>query len=374
MNRFKRKRLAAMVTGHSLQLKGGEVVVICGPPIAYPMIDELIRHCTRQGARFLVCNRGDLFREAHVPDDVVNASLFYNPLAITAGTVIDCTVGIWARDEPATSPEIAPKKVPEFDPAIEQALQRQFLNRAASGNIRWTAIFYPTKAAARLAGMTEMAFERMVLRAGMLSQRNPIAKWQRIGTQQRLMCERLSAASQMRFVCSLGTDLRVQIEGRRWISCAARNNVPDGEVFTAPVEDGIDGVLVSDIATMHDGHRISGLRLAFEGGRVTDASASEGEQTLIDLLSTDAGSSTVAEIAIGTNFELYRPTQISLLDEKMGGTFHLAFGAAYPETGGTNDSSIHRDFVVDLRRGGTIEVDNRPIMEDGAFVSPEWPS
>ena len=110
------------------------------------------------------------------------------------------------------------------------------------------------------------------------------------------------------------------------------------------------------------------MRLRFEGGRVTDASAERNEEVLIEMLDADAGARRLGELGIGCNYGIERFTKEILLDEKIGGTVHLAIGASYPETGGTNQSAVHWDMVCDLRRGGRIEVDGRELQVDGKFV------
>ena len=110
------------------------------------------------------------------------------------------------------------------------------------------------------------------------------------------------------------------------------------------------------------------MRLRFESGKVVEASAERGEEYLIKLLDTDDGSRRLGELGIGTNYGIDRGTRDVLLDEKIGGTVHLAVGASYPESGGTNDSAVHTDMVCDLRRGGRIEVDGEVLQQDGKFV------
>jgi aminopeptidase len=113
---------------------------------------------------------------------------------------------------------------------------------------------------------------------------------------------------------------------------------------------------------------VKGIRLRFDEGKVVDASAGRNERFLLDTLDTDEGARVLGELGIGTNYGIHSFTGEILLDEKIGGTIHLALGASYPETGGTNDSAIHWDMVCDLRDGGRISVDGAPLMEDGKIV------
>jgi aminopeptidase len=116
------------------------------------------------------------------------------------------------------------------------------------------------------------------------------------------------------------------------------------------------------------GREVAGVRLRFEAGKVVDASATRGEEYLVKLLDTDEGARRLGELGIGTNYGIDRGTKDVLLDEKIGGTVHLAVGASYPESGGTNDSAVHTDMVCDLRTGGRIEVDGELLQQDGRFT------
>ncbi len=144
--------------------------------------------------------------------------------------------------------------------------------------------------------------------------------------------------------------------------------MPDGEFFTGPVEDSVEGDVSFHLPAVIGGREVSGVHLKFEGGRVVDAGADRGEEFLIALLDTDEGARTLGELGIGTNYGIDRGTREVLLDEKIGGTIHMAVGQAYPESGGTNESAVHTDLVCDLRLGGKLEVDGVVMQEDGNFI------
>ena len=130
--------------------------------------------------------------------------------------------------------------------------------------------------------------------------------------------------------------------------------MPDGEFFTGPIEDSVEGEVSFHLPAVIGGREVAGVRLRFEAGKVVDASAERGEEFLIKMLDTDDGARRLGELGIGTNYGIDRGTRDVLLDEKIGGTVHLAVGASYPESGGTNESAVHTDMVCDLRRGGKI--------------------
>ena len=170
-----------------------------------------------------------------------------------------------------------------------------------------------------------------------------------------------------------GTDLRLCVQDRLWLNSDGKKNFPDGEVFTGPVETATEGTVFYSFPAVHGGRESDGIELKFEGGRVVDAKARKGEPFLIDMLDQDAGARLLGEIAIGTNYSITEYTKNTLFDEKIGGTFHAAVGASYPETGGLNESGLHWDMVCDLRAGGQIFVDGELISENGRFLHEDWP-
>jgi aminopeptidase len=144
--------------------------------------------------------------------------------------------------------------------------------------------------------------------------------------------------------------------------------MPSGEVFTGPHETSANGRVRFTIPATPAGVDVADVRLRFEDGVVVEATAERGEDYLLQTLDTDEGARRLGELGIGTNFGITSPTGMVLLDEKIGGTVHLAVGSSYPETGGINESAVHWDLVCDLRRGGRLTADGQPLLVDGSFV------
>jgi aminopeptidase len=158
------------------------------------------------------------------------------------------------------------------------------------------------------------------------------------------------------------------VRGRVFINCFGDNNLPDGEIFTGPVEDSAEGWVRYTYPAVYQGRVVEGIELTFEKGRVTKASASKNQDLLLQMLESDAGARYIGEFAIGTNFEINRFTHNILLDEKIGGSFHMALGAGYPESGSLNKSAIHWDMICDLRQDSEILVDGELMYRNGRFV------
>jgi aminopeptidase len=257
--------------------------------------------------------------------------------------------------------------------AARKPLMDIFLSRASEGKLKWVGTQFPTQACAQDAEMSLSEYEDFVFGAGLIYDADPVAQWKKISVEQQRLADYLNGRKQYRVVAANGTDLRMSVEGRRWINCDGHENFPDGEVFTGPVVDSVDGQVNFSFPAVHHGRECDGVRLTFRGGKVVEASAAKGEEFLISMLDTDAGSRFLGECAIGTNYGITRYTRNTLFDEKIGGTVHFALGMGYPETGNTNKSGLHWDMVVDLRRGGYVEVDGVKINVDGKFTKEGFP-
>ena len=169
--------------------------------------------------------------------------------------------------------------------------------------------------------------------------------------------------------CRTDTDLTVGVEGRTWIAAKGDRNFPDGEVFTGPVETATNGDVRFSFPAVLGGREVEDVRLRFENGRVVKSEAASGEEYLRQMLAMDDGATILGEFAIGTNYAVKEFTRQILFDEKIGGTFHMALGAGYPDTGSTNVSGLHWDMVCDLRSGAEIHADGEPIYRDGRFLA-----
>jgi aminopeptidase len=164
------------------------------------------------------------------------------------------------------------------------------------------------------------------------------------------------------------TDLRLAIAGRTWNNSDGKRNFPSGEIFTGPVETSAEGQIRFTYPVISQGREITDVRLRFEAGTVVEASASKHEDVLLAALDTDPGARRLGEFAFGTNFGLDRFTGQILLDEKIGGTIHLAVGRGYPDTGSINQSAVHWDLICDLRQGGQVSVDGEPFLVEGRYL------
>lgn len=165
-----------------------------------------------------------------------------------------------------------------------------------------------------------------------------------------------------------GTDIRFSTKGRLYEVADGHLNMPDGEIFTAPVDDSAEGYVYFEFPGVYMGQLIPGIRLEFHQGEVVKATAEQNESLLKSLIAMDDGARRLGEFGVGVNFGIDRFSYDILFDEKIGGTIHLALGRAYPENNGINKSALHWDIVKDLRQEGAIYLDGELVLEKGRFL------
>ena len=246
--------------------------------------------------------------------------------------------------------------------------ERLAMNQAAMGRIstlrwqktRWCLARVPNALFAQQAETDLETITEMFFNACLLDWESESRRWQ-------AQADRLKHGSRVR-IAGQNTDLTFSVEGRRWLVFDGRINMPDGEIFTAPVTETLNGWIAFEQPGILGGRLMHDLRLRWEQGRLVEAMSSTNRDYLHSVIQTDAGASLIGEFAFGLNPYVDRFCKDILLDEKIGGTIHIALGRAYPECGGTNQSAIHWDIVKDLRSEGVVFLDDAPIFEHGKLT------
>jgi aminopeptidase len=348
---------AALLCDYCLEVSAGQQILVRSTTLSSPLLLALQRAVLEREAWPLI--RPSLpEQEAEFWATARDVHLDAFPSAdLAEAESVDAFLRI---DAPANTRALA-----AVDPArLARAMRAREPVREATLARRWCGTLWPTPAAAQQAGMSTADFTAFVERALFLDRDDPIAAWSELsGTQARLI-SRLSRCSELR-IEGEGTDLTLSVAGREWVNSDGRRNMPSGEVFTGPVETSAEGRIRYEIPTSPRGLEVAGISLEFRAGVVVAAHADRGDDVLQAMLATDDGARRLGEIGIGTNFGVDRAIGSTLVDEKIGGTVHLALGRSYPETGGTNVSAIHWDMICDLRRGGRLTADGEPVVEAG---------
>jgi len=241
-----------------------------------------------------------------------------------------------------------------------------FMERAAINELKWCLTVIPTNASAQEADMSLSEYEDFVYAAGLIDLPDPVAEWEKEGERQRVLIDWLSGKDQVSIKGS-NIDMRLSIKERPFIECSGKYNFPDGEIFTTPVEQSVDGWVRYSYPAIHGGREVEDIELWFEDGKVIREKASKGQEMLTALLNTDDGSRYLGEWGIGTNYGITRFTKNMLFDEKIGGTIHFAVGFGFPESGSQNKSGIHWDMLCDMAES-EITIDGELFYKDGKFM------
>jgi aminopeptidase len=359
------ENLATILVGYSTKVSEGETCVIEGPSAAEPLIAAVYEQVLAAGGNPVV----SMSFEGQAPTYFRGASdaqlEWVSPLSEWAANEADCRIAIGADTNTRQLSGIDPARQTKRQ-AATRPLMEATMRRAAEGTHRWVYTLYPTNGYAADAEMSLADFEDFYFRACLADDGDPLGAWKRASEECHRLADWIQGHEEVH-VTAPGTDIRLGIAGRTFIPCDGEHNMPDGEFFTGPIEDSVEGEVSFHLPAVIGGREVIGVHFKFEGGKIVDAGAERGEQYLIELLDTDEGSRRLGELGIGTNYGIDRGTRDVLLDEKIGGTVHMAVGASYPESGGTNESAVHTDLVCDLRQGGRIEVDGELLQENGTF-------
>jgi aminopeptidase len=359
-------KLADLLVNYSVEVKPGEKVVIQGTTACEPMLRALYTKVLQAGSNpfMLVSLPGTdemLYRYGnddqlrHVPE----------PFTLVYKTY-DCRIAIGSALNTREMSGIDPAKMVLRSQARTE-LMKVMMKRTASGEFRWVGALFPTNAYAQDAEMSLSDYEDFVYNACMPDLNDPVGYWKKMDAWQAKIVKWLEGRKSVH-VKGKETDLRLSIEGRKFMNCNGKLNMPDGEVYTGPVENSAEGYVYFSYPAIENGREVTGVRLWFEKGKCVKATADKNQDFLNQTLDTDAGSRYLGEFAIGTNEGIQKFTREILFDEKIGGSFHMALGAGYPETGSKNESAIHWDMVCDLRDGGEIWVDDILLYKNGKFV------
>jgi aminopeptidase len=360
------EKLADVLVNYSVAIQPGDKVLIEGGALAEPLLKEVYVKVLQAGGHPLMLAKlpgtdellyryGSDEHLQHVPE----------PLELIIKTY-DARIAVMSTQNTRALTNIDPSRM-----AVRRRAQAELfkvmLQRTASGDLRWVGTLFPTNAYAQDAEMSLSEYEEFVYGACLPDTDDPVGHWQRFSAWQQKIVDWFEGKERVRVVAA-DTDLRLSIAGRPFLNCDGHQNMPDGEVYTSPVEDSVEGHVRFSYPTIYGGQEVAGVRLWFEQGRVVKASADKNEGFLLQTLDTDEGARYLGEFAIGTNAGITRYTGETLFDEKIDGSFHIAVGAGLPEAGGKNESGIHWDMVSDMRDGGEIWVDDELVYKDGQFV------
>ena len=359
--------LAELVLDHSLRLQPGDVLRIEGDAAAAaPLVVPLHREAIKRGAHAYTALDLSGLKEVLVEQGSDEQLDFVSPIELRELDAIDASVTIWSETNTRSFSRADPERRQKQLAARRQiALRGQ--ERISRGELYWCGTLCLTEAHAQDADLSLADYEDFAFRACHVLDDDPVGHWRRIGEELQARANELGAVQELRIVGE-DTDLTVVVADRTWRPAHGLRNLPDGEVYTSPVETGISGTIRFRFPAVFGGREIDDIQLRFEEGRVVAAQAGGGEAYLKSLLELDDGASGVGEIAFGLNYEIDRFTRNILFDEKIGGTMHLALGMGFADLGGLNRSALHLDLICDLRREGEVYADGELVWQNGRFL------
>jgi len=361
-------KLAAVILDYTTRVVEGDVVVIRGESLGEPLLAALFRQSLQRGAHphldvWLPDQDEIFFRHAS------GAQLEYvSPVLRQFYEEFDVMIRVDAEANTKARSNIDAAKQSRWRFAYRNVMQR-FLERSAARELRWCRTLFPTHAYAQDTEMALSEFEDFVFRACFVDgDGDAVVRWQELSCRQQHLVDWLQGKKEVRLQGE-GTDLKLSVEGRTFINCDGGDfNMPDGEIFTGPVESSVTGHVTFSYPACYSGREVENVQLWFEEGKVVKAAATKNLAFLQTMLDTDEGARRLGEFAFGLNPAIQLFTKNILFDEKIGGTVHMALGSAYPETGGVNQSAIHWDMICDLRQGGEVYVDGDLFAKDGEIV------
>jgi len=362
------EKLAKILVGHSANIQPGDRVLIEATTAAEPLVRELYAQILDHGGhphmQLALPDQEELFY-SHASDEQLDFVSTFRKLAYDR---FESRIRIHSETNPQALTAVAPSRQARRQKALAPILRAQ-MRRGAAKTFKWVTTLYPTEAYAREAGMDYEAYKDFVFRACFADEEteDPVASWKVFETRQQDIINRIEGGDKVE-LHGPNVELALSIRGRKFKNSFGRRNMPDGEIFTGPVENSVNGWVRFTYPAITGGRVVEDVELTFERGKVVGAKARKNQDFLLEMLESDRGARYVGEFAIGTNFQIDRFIGQILFDEKIGGTFHLALGAGYPETGSLNKSAIHWDMICDLRQDSVIMADGELVYKNGGFV------
>jgi len=357
-------KIAKILVEHCIGVKKGQTIQLTADILARPLVLEIYKLIIQKGAypilRLGFDGLSPIYYKYASDEQLKN----FPKIAYYEIKNVDSTIHIVAPEDRYELASVDSKRIAMRSRAIVKIDE-------VRRNKTWVLFYYPTASYAKDAGMSLKEWENFVFNSCMLD-------WKKEKPRMEKIKKVLDAGDKVRIIAK-DTDLSFSIKNRNavvgWADGHSGENVgcnlPDGEVFTAPKENTVNGKISFTYPTVIKGKKISGIKAEFKNGKLVKIKADKNLNVLKELLKTDKGASKLGELGIGCNKNITRFVYNTLFDEKIYGTIHIAFGLAYEDCKGTNKSASHKDLVLDLRPshggGGEVWVDKTLLIKDGKF-------
>jgi aminopeptidase len=359
------QKLAQVLVRYSLNLQPGEEFALRTSPLAEELNLAVYKEALLAGAFVSVVNVqpgvDEIFLKYASNDQLDHVSPINRLIIENYRALLD----IEAEHNTRELTGVDPNRIKRTRRARKE-LSQTYMTRMGSRDLKWCATVYPTQALAQEADMSLSEYQDFVYGAGKLDLPDPVKGWQEEAARQERLIQWLKGRDQVT-IQGKDVDLKLSIKGRLFEGASGQLNFPDGEVYTSPVEESVNGWVRFAYPAIYLGREVIDVELWFEDGKIVKEKASKGQEMLTELLNTDEGSRYLGELGIGTNYAIERFTKNMLFDEKIGGTIHLAVGAGFQEVNGKNQSGIHWDMLCDMAQS-ELRVDGELFYKDGKFA------
>ncbi len=345
-------QIAEILVNYSTKVKEGEHVQINGDIVSEPLMKELYRLVLQKRA-YPIMRVGFPWQSYLYYNNTNDRQLEHFPvIALEEMKRIDVVLFVGGSENTRQLVNVDPKRLAMRHKVLEPLTQERLKKR-------WVIFDYPSSSLAQEADMSTEEFEDFVYGACLFD-------WEK---KSRDLDKALEIMNNGKDIMIVGeqTDLIFSVEGRKFVKGDGTCNMPDGEIFTAPVEKSVQGHIMFSYPAIVGGREVSGVYLEFKDGEIVKARAEKGENFLLEMIHTDEGSKYFGEFGIGLNPGITRSIKNILFDEKQDKTIHFAIGNAYSECGGTNKSAVHWDIIKDMKNG-MMYLDGRLVYERGKFI------
>jgi len=358
-------RLAQVLVKYSLDLQPGEDVLLQSSSLADELNLAVYKEAVLAGAHVFVLNNlpgaSEVFFK-HASDAQLD---YVSPVMRMIIERFAARLAIMAPHNTRELSGVNPARLSRNQKAGSDLI-RTFMERSARGEFKWCGTLYPTQSSAQEADMSLSEYQDFVYGAGKLDLPDPVAAWKEQSKRQDELVRWLRGKNEV-VIKGSDVDIKLSIRGRGFVNACGQKNFPDGEIFTSPVENSVNGWVRFAYPAIYAGREVEDIQFWFENGKVVKENAGKGQELLTTLLNTDPGARRLGEWGIGTNYDITRFTKNMLFDEKLGGTIHFAVGFGFTEIGSQNQSSIHWDMLCDMA-DGEVTVDGDLFYKDGKFV------
>lgn len=358
-------KYAKLLVDYCLEIKHGDRLFIQTTTLAEPLVREVFRLAMRKGAHVITDLEWREQNRIYYQEGDTEQLHWLSPNQRTIFSEFEAYLYIRAPFNLREGQNIDSDKRNQRSDATKD-INEEYSRRTANRSLKRCLCQYPTQASAQEAGMSLEEYEHFVYSACKLFDEDPKASWLAVRANQQHIVNFLNQVNQITFRKE-GTDITCKVKNRIWMNSDGQTNMPSGEVYTAPHENQVNGKVYFDYPSIYQGHPVQGISLTVEAGEIVAWEAKTG-QKLLDEVFANEGARRFGEVAIGTNYDIQQATGNILFDEKIGGSFHMAVGQAYYQTGGKNTSPIHWDMISDLKKDGEIWADGELIYKKGKFL------